>query len=731
MRQKIVLFITVVMGAFTALSAQKALSLEAIYSGALSPKNPIGFRFMNDGKHYTVFKSDSQGTRVVQYSTTTQRQTQVCFNGEALPNRISFSGYSFSPDEKKLLLVTEVKKIFRHSKRARYYLYDRATKALSPVADRSIREPTFSPDGKKLAFVCENNLYIKDLETGKTTQITTDGEKNHIINGVTDWVYEEEFSYVRAFDWSPDSQSIAYLKFDESRVEQMCIPVYGPESQSHPARLTYKYPKAGEANARVTAYCYSAADGKTAAVDLSAYKDYYIPKIQWTAQADQFALFIANRHQNKVDFLRVNRRDNRVEKILTETDPKYIETDDLYVYFLRDNSFVWQSERDGYRHLYYYAADGRLKNRITKGNYVVTQVYGVDESRKNVYYQSTQDGSINRALYAVGLNGKRARKLNRKIGLNDAYFSGNFKYYIHVYSTGNSPEVYSLNEGKTGKRIRVLEDNRDLVDRLKPYGLSKVTYFSIPRPGGTELNAWMIKPPDFDASKTYPLFIYVYGGPNSQTVLNAWGTADLWLEMLAQRGFIVAAIDNRGTGGKGVDFKKQTYLQLGKYETQDQIYAARFLGKKPFIDAERIGIFGWSYGAFLASLCITQGADTFRSAIAVAPVTNWRYYDSIYTERYMRTPQENPRGYDDNSPIHYVEKLKGDYLLIHGTKDDNVHFQNTLEMDEALVQADKTFDMQVYKDRDHSLRGGNTTLHLYHKMTRFLMQHLKYVNDKL
>ena len=731
MRQKIALLITLVIIPFVTVSAQKVLSLETIGSGALSPKTLSGFQFMRDGKHYTLLKGDSEVTKVLQCNSTRPGRGRVSVSSEDLPNRLSFSGYSFSPDEKKLLLTTEEEALFRHSRRARYYLYDLATKALSPVADHPIREPTFSPDSKKLAFVYENNLYIADLETGKTAQITADGEKNHIINGVTDWVYEEEFGYVRAFDWSPDSEAIAYLRFDESRVKQMCILVYGPQSQCYPERLTYKYPKAGEANAMVTAYCYNSADGKTAAVDLSAYKDYYIPKIQWTADADEFALFIANRHQDKVDFLRVNRRDNRVEKVLTETDPQYIETDNLYVYFLRDNSFVWQSERDGYRHLYYYAADGRLKNQITKGSYVVSQVYGVDERKKRVYYQSTQDGSINRALYAVCLDGRGARKLNRKIGMHDAHFSPNFTYYVDAYSTGNRPEVYTLHEGKTGKTLRVLEDNHDLVNRLKSYALSKVEYFTIPLPSGTALNAWMIKPPDFDPTQTYPLLMYAYGGPGSQTVLNAYGhSQQLWFQLLAQRGLIVVSVDNRGTGGRGVDFKKQTYLQLGKYETQDQIDAARFLGEKPFVDADRIGIFGWSYGGFLASLCITRGADTFRSAIAVAPVVNWRYYDTIWTERYMHTPSENPRGYDDNSPINHVEELKGDYLLIHGTKDDNVHFQNTMEMDAALVQAGKTFDMQVYKDRNHSLRGGNTTLNLYHKMTRFLLQHLIDTNDQ-
>lgn len=687
---------------------------------------------MKDGKHYALLKRDSSGTRIVAYSIRGKHQrTGVLLDGKTLPTPLSFSSYTFSPDEKKILLTSGEQKLFRRSRRARYYLYDRPSKAFSAVAPYAIRQPRFSPDGKKLAFVFQNNLYIKELQSGRTRQITTDGAENQIINGVTDWVYEEEFAYVRAFEWSPDSKTIAYLKFDERGVAAMHIPIYGPQKQPYPRFLNYRYPKAGTPNPVVTAYYYNLGDRRTSKVDLSAYKDYYIPKLQWTAKADKFAVFIANRHQDKVDFLSVDRRDGRMKRVLTETDPKYIETYNLYIHFLKDNSFVWQSERDGYRHLYYYDAKGHLKERLTRGSRVVTKVYGVDEKRREVYYQSTRDDGINRALCAVKLNGKRAEKRNRKAGMNDAVFSPDFKYYLNTYSTINSPQVYTLNEARTGRRIRTLEDNRALVKRLKAHKLSEIEYFKIPIPSGERLNAWMLKPPDFDPTKHYPLLMYVYGGPGSQTVLNSWDkrNRDLWFDLLAQKGFIVVSVDNRGTGARGAAFKKMTYLQLGKYETADQLYAAQFLGRKPFIDASHIGIFGWSYGGFMASLCITKGAGIFNSAIAVAPVTNWRYYDSIYTERYMRTPAENPKGYRDNTPLNYAKKLRGHYLIIHGTADDNVHFQNTLQMDEALVQADKRFEMQVYKDRTHALMGGHTRLHLYRKMTRFLLQHLKPTND--
>lgn len=725
MKRQTTLLASLALSTLSVLYAQKPLTPEETQSEAFRPKVPEGFRFMKDAKHYTQLKRNARGASLVMYRLGRQRQVDTLLNSQQLPDPTSLSEYCFSPDEKEILLSTWKQKRFRRSRQARYYRYNRRTRRLSLVDEHIIREPTFSPDSKKLAYVFESNLYIRDLKSGQTRQITTDGRRNHIINGVTDWVYEEEFAYVRAFEWSPDSKTIAYLKFDESEVPNMRIPVYGPEKRLYPGALAYAYPKAGEKNPKVTAYYYDLAKDETKQVDLSAYRDYYIPKLQWTAHANQFALFLANRHQNSVDLLSVDRRDQRVKKLLTEMDPKYIETDNLYAHFLKDNSFVWQSERDGYRHLYYYSAEGQLKHKITNGDWVVTKVCGVDERHHRVYYQSTQDGSINRSLYSIGLNGKHARKLNRRIGANEAYFTRDFKYYLNTYSTANRPPVYTLSNTKTAVPIRVVEDNHELVKRLKPHELPKVTYFRIPIPSGEKLNAWMIKPPHFDPQKRYPVLLYVYGGPGSQTALNTWGLlGHLWFEMLAQKGFIVASVDNRGTGGRGAVFKKMTYLQLGKYETQDQIDAARFLRKKPFVDADRIGIFGWSYGGFMASLCITKGADTFKSAIAVAPVTRWRYYDSIYTERYMRSPQENPKGYEENSPLHYADKLKGDYLLIAGTRDDNVHFQNALQMDEALVQADKTFSMQVYKDRDHNLMGGNTRVHLYCKMTRFLLQHL-------
>ena len=570
----------------------------------------------------------------------------------------------------------------------------------------------------------ENNIYIFDITSKENTQITTDGKKNAIINGITDWVYEEEFSFVRAFDWSKDSKKIAYIRFDETQVPEFSMSIFGKDL--YPKIETFKYPKAGERNSLVSLHLYNVDSKKEKNVDFSNYTDFYIPRIEWTNDANILSAKILNRHQDNLDLIFVNGTTAATKVVLNEKEKSYIDfidTDNLT--FLKDNSFIWTSEKDGFNHIYLYDKTGKLKNQVTKGNWEVTSYYGLDEKSNTVFYQSTENGSINRAIFRIGLDGKNKVQLCKNTGTNAATFSPNFKYYINAFSSALQPTIYSLNESKSGKQVQVIENNVDLNETLKSYNLPAKEFFVLKTEKGNELNAWILKPKDFDATKKYPVFMFQYSGPGSQQVINEWNSYDdYWFMMLAQNGYIVACVDGRGTGFKGANFKKVTYKQLGKYEVEDQIDAAKVIGNYSFVDKSRIGIWGWSYGGFMSSNCLLKGNDVFKMAIAVAPVTNWRFYDTIYTERYMQTPQENPNGYDDNSPINFVEKLEGKFLLIHGSGDDNVHLQNSMQMIEALIQANKQFDSQIYPDKDHGIQGGKTRVQLYNKMTNFIKENL-------
>jgi dipeptidyl-peptidase-4 len=577
---------------------------------------------------------------------------------------------------------------------------------------------TFSPAGNKIAYVLDNNIYIHEINSGRTKQVTFDGQKNQIINGASDWVYEEEFGLVRSFEWAPDGEHIAYYKFDETNVKEFSMDLF--KGGLYPTQEVFKYPKAGEENSVVRIYFYNLKKDKSTYIYTE--KDYeYIPRIKWTKNSNLLALYGMNRHQNELDFVLADATSNTNKVLFTEKDNYYIDIHDNLT-FLPDDNFIWTSEKDGFNHIYIKGLDGS-EQQITKGDWEVTSFDGVDSDKMELYYRSTEEGSINRTLYVHNLFTGKKRKLSTQIGDNSIKFSDNFKYYLNSYSNANTAPYYTLHKSN-GEQLKILEDNAEFNAKMKEFNLSKKEIFSI-KTEEAELNAWMIKPPNFDSNKKYPLFMFLYGGPGSQQVKNSFGwTNYYWYQMLAQNGYIVACVDNRGTGGKGSEFKKMTYKELGKYELIDQINAAKYFGNLDYIDSKRIGIQGWSYGGYMSSLAITKGADIFSLAIAVAPVTNWRYYDNIYTERYMQTPQENANGYDENSPINHVDKLKGDYLLIHGSADDNVHVQNSMEMISALVKANKKFDLFIYPDKNHGIYGGNTRLHLYQKMTDFILKNL-------
>ncbi|MCO6174506.1 S9 family peptidase [Flavobacterium sp. NRK F10] len=706
------------------LVAQQKLSLEEIWSGAFRTKGMDELHAMKNTNQYTVLNFD-RSTRTMQidlYDFQTLDKVKTLFDTKNFTEIQYVDSYTFDEKEGKILIATNSKPIFRHSFTAEYFVLDIATQKIQKLTNKEVQEPTFSPDGTKVAFAFQNNLYIKDLLSGVEEQITTDGKKNHIINGITDWVYEEEFAFVRAFDWNASGDKLAYIRFDESQVPEFSMDIFN--QGLYPTQEVFKYPKAGEKNSEVSLHVFDARSNKTKTVDLSNYNDFYIARIDWTKDSDILSAQVLNRHQNNLDLLFIDGTTAIAKVVLNEKGKAYVDVTDNLT-FLSDNSFIWTSEQSGYNHIYHYDKSGKLKKQVTNGNWEVTAYYGYDEKNKTVYYQSVENGSINRDIYAVKINGKGKIRLSEQTGTNEATFSPNFQYYINSFSNATTAPVYTLNNSKDGKVLKTIVENKILEAKLAQYDVAPKEFFTLTTEKGHELNAWIIKPKNFDVSKKYPVFMYQYSGPGSQQVANNWNNInDYWFMMLAQQGYLVVCVDGRGTGFKGAEFKKCTYKELGKYEVEDQIDAAKVIGKYPYVDATRIGIFGWSYGGFMASNCIFQGADVFKTAIAVAPVTSWRYYDSIYTERYMQTPQENPGGYDNNSPITHVQKLQGNFLLIHGTADDNVHVQNSMKMIEALVQANKQFDWAIYPDKNHGIYGGKTRLQLYTKMTNFIKEKL-------
>ena len=714
--------ITLLLLTLSSVNAQeKQVTLEEIWGGEFRGEYMDALHSMDDGEHYSVLDFDrkTRSTSVNKYSYKTLEKTASLVDSKNINDIAYFTDYTFSNDETKLLLATEVTPIFRHSTIGKYFIYDINTQKTTLVSENKIQEPTFSPDGTKVAYVFENNIYFKNLTTGKETQVTTDGKKNEFINGVTDWVYEEEFAFVRAFEWNATGTKIAYIRFNEKDVPEFSMDVYG--SELYQTQTVFKYPKAGENNAEVSLHMYDVASNKKSAIKLPEY--YYIPRIKWTNDADILSTQLLNRHQNKLDLVFVNASDLSAKTILTDTDKAYVDVTDNLT-FLKNNSFIWTSEKDGYNHIYHYSKTGKLINQVTNGNWEVTSYYGFNEKKGIAYYQSVENGSTNRDVYAININGKGKKRLSTKTGTNNATFSKSFAYFINTFSNSTTPNEFTLNDSKTGKIIKNIKDNKTLQQKVAGYAFAPKEFSTI-NINGNDLNMWMIKPLNFDANKKYPVFMYQYSGPGSQQVANRWNSAnDYWFQMLAQQGYITVCIDGRGTGFKGRDFKKVTQKELGKYEVEDQIAVAKKIGSRSYIDSERIGIFGWSYGGFMSSNCLFQGADTFKMAIAVAPVTSWRFYDTVYTERYMQTPQENASGYDNNSPMSHVDKLKGKFLLIHGSSDDNVHVQNTMRMVEALIQADKQFDWMIYPDKNHGIYGGNTRLHLYKKMTNFIKENL-------
>ena len=710
------------------LSAQgkKDFSLQEIWaSGSFRQQSIQGMKSMKDGNHYSLLNDEYGLLSIDEYTYAEGKKTRTLFSARdfklADGKKLVFDDYVFSSDESKILVSIDFEPIYRYSGKSAYVVIDLKNKKADYLSDGKQLLADFSPDGNFIAFVEDNNLFYKNLITGKEFQITTDGKTNQIINGSTDWVYEEEFGFTTAFYWSPDSKKIAWLRFDESAVKEYSMPTYG---ELYPNEYRFKYPKAGEDNSLVTAWIFDLEKSSSIKVNTGDDKDQYLPRVKWTNSPNALSIIRMNRHQNHLELLLADPNTGNISLLLEEKNNTYIDINDNLLFLNDGKHFIWSSELNGFNQLYLYDIKGNRVRSITGNESDVTAFYGYDDKNQTLYYQAATPTPSDRSLFSIRLSGKGAKQLINYPGHNKASFSSNYNYFILTNSTGNSPEIFELYNNK-GKKLKVLEDNKELQNILKEYSYSPKEFFSFVTSYGVSLNGWMIKPPNFNPEKKYPVFMTVYGGPGHNTVENSWGgTTHLWHQMLAQKGYIVVSVDNRGTGNRGEAFKKSTYKQLGKLETEDQMATALYLAGLPYVDRDRIGIQGWSYGGYMSSLCITKGSELFKMAIAVAPVTNWRFYDSIYTERFMQTPEENASGYDDNSPINFVTRLKGKYLLIHGTADDNVHFQNTVEMTDALVKANKQFDLFFYPDKNHGIYGGNTRLHLFTLMTNYILKNL-------
>ena len=759
-------------GAATA--QEENITLEDIWTKRTFAPSGIGsLRSMADGEHYCTMSR----TGIAKYSYATGEKVEdVClFGGPRAKMKAAvlprMESYEFSKDESKILLSSGFEPIYRHSGVSDYWLYDvGGNDFVKLTKNGKQRLTTLSPDGTKTAFVRDNNLYWMDLGTMEEHQITTDGRVNEVINGTTDWVYEEEFAITQGFQWSPDSKKIAYLRFDESKVREYNMQMWG---KLYPEDYRYKYPKAGEDNSVVSLHVYNietkgrftpVLDGRSTTVADGKSKWEYIPRFQWTNTPDVLAVMVMNRLQNTMEILAVNTsnnglNNNTISKLYEEQCDTYVEVPDTWQFITvskgkkAQEQMLITSERDGYRHVYMYGMDGRLAKQVTTGGYEVCEVAGVDTEHQRLYYTSREHGAVNKSLFVIGFDGKKKKCLNYSQaniisiypnfigtdysftkdfnaptsgGTYNATFSDGCKYYICTYSNANMAPAYTLHDAN-GKLIKVLQDNTDLQKKMSDYGTSHKQFGTFTTSTGTELNYYTIKPADFNESKRYPVLIYVYGGPGNQQVSNSYGYSDYyWYHMLAEKGYVVFCFDGRGTGGRGAQFKKQTYGDLGRMECEDAIEAARWLGQQSWVEKERIGIWGWSFGGYLSTLSLLKGNDVFKTAIAVAPVINWRYYDNIYTERFLGLPKENAKGYDENSPLNFAERLQGNYLLIHGTGDDNVHFQNSAEMVEKLENAGKQFEFRIYPNKNHSIYDatGNTRLNLYQLMTDFIMRKL-------
>lgn len=715
----------------------KALDLKEIVSGKFTPKNISGvIPIPGDGEHYSQMNADR--TQIIKYSFKTGKPVEVLFDAATARECTfkTFDSYSFAPDGSKLLIATKTTPIYRHSYTAVHYIYSlkrnldgKINNIVEKLSDGGPQQvPVFSPDGNQVAFVRDNNIFLVKLLYGNSeSQVTEDGKQNEVLNGIPDWVYEEEFSFNRALEFSADSQMLAFIRFDEKDVPSYSFPLFAGQAphftpfEKYPGEYTYKYPKTGEVNSKVSVHTFDIKSKVTRKINVPVDADGYIPRIRFTQDPNKLAVMTLNRHQNRFDLYFADPRSTVAKLALRDESDTYIRENvfDNIVFYPENFSFV--SEKSGYNHLYWYSIGGNLLKQVTAGPYEVQEFLGYDPEEGSFYFSSNEESPMRSAIYKIDRKGKKTR-LSSQAGTNSAQFSANMKYYMNRYSNLDTPTVITLNDN-TGKTLATLMDNAALKQEIGSYDMPRKEFFTFQTSDGTTLNGWMMKPADFSAGKKYPVLMYQYSGPGSQQVLDKFSVS--WETYMASQGYIVVCVDGRGTGGRGAEFTKCTYLNLGIKEAKDQVETALYMGNQPYVDKNRIGIWGWSYGGYTTIMSMSEGTPVFKAGVAVAAVTDWNYYDTVYGERFMRTPKENAEGYKASSAFTRADKLHGNLLLVHGMADDNVHFQNCAEYAEQLVQLGKQFDMQVYTNRNHSIYGGNTRLHLYTRLTNFFNKELK------
>lgn len=735
MKKLSILFLLCLLVQVVPAQGSKALDLKEITSGKFRAEGIQGVIPMADGEHYT--QMNAEGTQIIKYSFRTGQQVEVVFDvakaRECTFKR--FDGYTFSPDGSKILIRTETQPIYRHSYKAVHYLYTIKRNIVEKLSEGGPQQsPVFSPDGNMVAFVRDNNIFlVKMLYGNSESQVTEDGKFNHVLNGIPDWVYEEEFSFATALEFSPDNTMLAFIRFDESEVASFTFPIFAGQAphysalETYPGAYTYKYPKAGEANSKVSVHTFDIKSKVTRKMKLPLDPDGYIPRIRFTQDAAKLAIMTLNRNQNRFDLYFADPRSTLCKLVLRDESPYYINESvfDNIMFYPQNFSFI--SEKDGYSHLYWYSMGGNLVKQVTKGKFEVKRFIGWDAATNTFYFESNEESPLRTAVYKTDKKGGRI-KLSEKAGTNSAIFSSNLKYFMNTYSNLQTPAVITLNDN-TGKVLKTLVTNQKLKETLAQYQLPKKEFFTFRTSQGTELNGWMIKPADFNESKKYPVLLYQYSGPGSQEVVDKWGIGGDrggigWDAYMASKGYVIVCVDGRGTGGRGAEFAKCTYLNLGVKEAQDQVETAKHMAAQPYVDKSRIGIWGWSFGGYMTIMSMSEGTPIFKAGAAVAAVTDWRFYDTVYVERFMRTPQQNAEGYKAGSAFTRAANLNGRLLLVHGMADDNVHFQNCAEYSECLVQANKQFDMQVYTNRNHGIYGGNTRYHLFTRLTEFFLNNL-------
>lgn len=735
MKKLSILFLLCLLVQVVPAQGSKALDLKEITSGKFRAEGIQGVIPMADGEHYT--QMNAEGTQIIKYSFRTGQQVEVVFDvakaRECTFKR--FDGYTFSPDGSKILIRTETQPIYRHSYKAVHYLYTIKRNIVEKLSEGGPQQsPVFSPDGNMVAFVRDNNIFlVKMLYGNSESQVTEDGKFNHVLNGIPDWVYEEEFSFATALEFSPDNTMLAFIRFDESEVASFTFPIFAGQAphysalETYPGAYTYKYPKAGEANSKVSVHTFDIKSKVTRKMKLPLDPDGYIPRIRFTQDAAKLAIMTLNRNQNRFDLYFADPRSTLCKLVLRDESPYYINESvfDNIMFYPQNFSFI--SEKDGYSHLYWYSMGGNLIKQVTKGKFEVKRFIGWDAATNTFYFESNEESPLRTAVYKTDKKGGRI-KLSEKAGTNSAIFSSNLKYFMNTYSNLQTPAVITLNDN-TGKVLKTLVTNQKLKETLAQYQLPKKEFFTFRTSQGTELNGWMIKPADFNESKKYPVLLYQYSGPGSQEVVDKWGIGGDrggigWDAYMASKGYVIVCVDGRGTGGRGAEFAKCTYLNLGVKEAQDQVETAKHMAAQPYVDKSRIGIWGWSFGGYMTIMSMSEGTPIFKAGAAVAAVTDWRFYDTVYVERFMRTPQQNAEGYKAGSAFTRAANLNGRLLLVHGMADDNVHFQNCAEYSECLVQANKQFDMQVYTNRNHGIYGGNTRYHLFTRLTEFFLNNL-------